>query len=107
MKGQTKKFVMPMNPSFSDKVYDLIMNVPKGQTISYGEIAKRLKSSPRAVGQALKRNPYAPEVPCHRVIHSDGRIGGYSGVRDSDKKVKMLRDEGIKITVSDGKAVKE
>ena len=65
--------------------------------MTYGEIAKILHSSPRAVGQALKRNPYAPIVPCHRVIHTDGRIGGYAGVRDSKKKIKLLKKEGIKI----------
>jgi O-6-methylguanine DNA methyltransferase len=65
--------------------------------MTYGEIAKILHSSPRAVGQALKRNPYAPIVPCHRVIHADGRIGGYNGVRNSKKKIEMLKKEGVKI----------
>ena len=75
---------------FQERVYAITRSIPKGETMTYGEIAKKLKSSPRAVGQALKRNPYAPIVPCHRVIHTDGRIGGYSGVRDSKKKIKML-----------------
>jgi len=65
--------------------------------MTYGEIATILKSSPRAVGQALKKNPYAPIVPCHRVIHTDGRIGGYNGIKDSKKKIRMLKSEGIRI----------
>ena len=82
---------------FQEKVYAITRSIPKGQTMTYGEIAKILHSSPRAVGQALKKNPYAPIVPCHRVIHTDGRIGGYAGVRDSKKKIKLLKKEGIKI----------
>ncbi|MGV8086595.1 MAG: MGMT family protein [Candidatus Woesearchaeota archaeon] len=86
---------------FEKKVYDTISNIPKGEVITYGFLAKMLKSSPRAVGQALKRNPYAPNVPCHRVIHSDGRIGGYNGVKNSKKKIKLLKNEGVRII--DGK----
>ena len=87
--------------AFEQRVYDLCSKIPKGKTRTYADIARILDSSPRAVGQALRRNPYAPKVPCHRVIHSDGRIGGYNGVRDSEKKIRMLKDEGIKIL--DGK----
>jgi len=83
--------------NFQKKVYAICSNIPKGKTMTYGEISKILRSSPRAVGQALKRNPYAPNVPCHRVIHTDGRIGGYNGVRDSKKKIKLLKHEGIRI----------
>lgn len=82
---------------FCKKVYEIVRKIPEGETMTYGQIAKILKSSPRAVGQALKMNPYAPIVPCHRVIHTDGRIGGYSGIRDSEKKISMLKKEGIKI----------
>lgn len=83
---------------FQEKVYAICRKIPKGQTMSYGEIADILKSSPRAVGQALKRNPYAPIVPCHRVIHTDGRVGGYNGIRDSRKKIKLLKKEGVRIS---------
>jgi len=86
----------PITP-FQKRVYTITKKIPRGETMSYGEIAKILKSSPRAIGQALKRNPYAPIVPCHRVIHTDGRIGGYSGIKDSQKKIRMLKSEGIKI----------
>ena len=83
---------------FEQKVYREISKVPKGKVITYGFLAKILKSSPRAVGQALKRNPNAPIVPCHRVIHSDGRIGGYNGIKNSKKKIKLLKNEGVRIT---------
>jgi len=80
---------------FEMRVYDIVRTIPEGKVMTYKEIARMLKSSPRAVGQALKRNPYAPKVPCHRVIHSDGRIGGYNGVSNSRKKIMMLKKEGI------------
>jgi len=87
--------------AFEQKVYDLCSTIPKGKTMTYAEVARILNSSPRAVGQALKRNPYAPRVPCHRVIHADGRIGGYNGVKDSRKKILMLKREGV--TINDDK----
>jgi len=82
---------------FQKKVYSLTKKIPKGKVTTYGIIAKKLKSSPRAVGQALKCNPYAPKVPCHRVIKSDGSIGGYSGSdpKNIRKKVRMLRKESV------------
>ncbi len=82
---------------FEQSVYKEISKIPKGKVITYTQLAKVLKSHPRAVGQALKRNPYAPIVPCHRVIHSNGEIGGYNGIKNSKKKIKLLKNEGIKI----------
>ena len=67
---------------FQRRVYLALLDVPRGETITYGELARRIGCrSAQAVGQALKRNPYAPEVPCHRVVASDGSIGGYYGER--------------------------
>ena len=65
---------------------------------TYGLLAKALNSSPRAVGQALRCNPYAPIVPCHRVVSSDGSIGGFMGkVRGKtiEKKISLLKTEGV------------
>ena len=87
---------------FEQKVYSTISRIPKGKVMTYGQLAKVLKSSPRAVGQALKRNPFAPKVPCHRVIKSDGTLGGYDGKMKSGKKVLLLKSEGI--IFRDGKA---
>ena len=81
---------------FQNKVYAIVKKVPKGKTTTYNAIAKKLNSSPRAVGQALKRNPYAPIVPCHRVIMSNGKIGGYAGSNPKNikKKIELLKKEG-------------
>lgn len=85
--------------TFSDRVYDLLRRVPEGRVTTYKEIAHALKSKAyRGVGQALKRNPYAPEVPCHRVVATSGRIGGFRGKRSGatiQEKINMLKKEGI------------
>ena len=85
---------------FKDEVYDLCRKIPKGKVTTYGVIAKKLGGKAyRAVGNALNRNPHAPEVPCHRVVKSNSEVGGFaSGTRN---KVKMLEREGIR--VEDGK----
>lgn len=70
---------------FQRRVYLELLNVPVGTTITYGELARRVGCrSAQAVGQALKRNPFAPVVPCHRVVAADGSIGGYFGERDGE-----------------------
>ena len=76
---------------FQRKVYLELLNVRRGETISYGELARRIGcGSAQAVGQALRRNPFAPDVPCHRVIASDGSIGGFAGHREGEK-IEMKR----------------
>ncbi|ORE07949.1 DNA binding methylated-DNA--cysteine S-methyltransferase [Rhizopus microsporus var. microsporus] len=92
---KTGKVVTP----FQYKVYDLVAQVPKGQVTSYKVLSDTLKSAPRAVGQALRLNPFCPlPVPCHRVIASDLTIGGFSGsFGDSQfvaNKKAMLELEG-------------
>lgn len=85
--------------TFSEKVYDLLRKVPEGRVTTYKEIAHALGTKAyRGVGQAMKRNPFAPEVPCHRVVATSGRIGGFQGKTSGTsihKKIKMLKDEGI------------
>ncbi len=85
-----------MKISFTNSCYNIIKSVPKGKVTTYKEIAKKLKSKAyRAVGQAIKNNKRAPIIPCHRVVCSSGKIGGYAfGV---NKKIEMLRKEGIEI----------
>ena len=74
-----------------------LLNVPVGTTITYGELAQRIGcGSAQAVGQALKRNPFAPDVPCHRVVAANGSIGGYLGLREGEmieRKRKLLAKE--------------
>ena len=75
------------------RLWPLLSRVPKGRVTTYGALASALRTSPRAVGRLLNRNPYAPRIPCHRVVMSDGLIGGYAtGVKE---KVKLLRKEGV------------
>jgi len=82
--------------SFDERCYDVLRKVPKGKVTTYGAIAKALKSKGyRAVGNAMNKNPYSPEVACHRVVGSNGRMTGFAtGV---DKKIKMLRKEGVEV----------
>ena len=79
---------------FSEKVYALCKKVPRGKVTTYAEIAKQLNTKAyQAIGQILKRNPYAPIIPCHRVIKSDGSLGGYSGNGGKKRKKKLLELE--------------
>ena len=88
--------------SFSKNVYELISQIPSGKVSTYGLIAKKLRTKAyRAVGNACHNNPFAPVVPCHRVVKSDGSLGGFSS--GSVKKIKLLEKEGIE--VSDNKIV--
>jgi methylated-DNA-[protein]-cysteine S-methyltransferase len=84
---------------FEQRVYRALSQVPAGHVTTYGLLAAHLGCrSPRAVGQALKRNPFAPRVPCHRVIASDLTIGGFSGERNGpeiEAKLALLRQEGV------------
>ncbi len=71
---------------FQRRVYLELLNVPSGESITYGELARRIGCrSAQAVGQALKRNPFAPDVPCHRVVAADGSLGGYIGMREGEQ----------------------
>lgn len=82
---------------FQRRVYLELLKVPRGSTITYGELARRIGCrSAQAVGQALKRNPFAPAVPCHRVVAADGSIGGFGGHRDGEyieRKRHLLEQE--------------
>ncbi|MFQ5751273.1 MAG: MGMT family protein [bacterium] len=85
-----------MEGSFCRKVLSVAQHIPRGQILSYKEIA-RLAGSPnayRAVGNILNRNR-DPKIPCHRVVRSDGGVGGYN--KGARKKLKLLRREGVKI----------
>ena len=81
--------------SFNQKVWALTARIPAGRVTSYAHIARALGTNGyRAVGNALNRNPYAPAVPCHRVVGSGGALTGFAG--GIPKKRQLLSDEGIR-----------
>ena len=84
---------------FQLKVWKYLKNIPKGSVKTYKQVAIGIKSpqSARAVANACAKNPYAPKIPCHRVIRSDGALGGYSGRGGIKQKLKLLRSEKVDI----------
>ena len=82
---------------FQLKVWNYLKTIPKGQVRSYLEVAKAINKpkAARAVANAVGKNPNAPKIPCHRVIRSDGSLGGYSGPGGIKTKKKLLKKEGI------------
>ena len=84
---------------FQIKVWKYLLKIPKGKVKTYKEVAIAIKSpySARAVGNAVGKNPYAPKIPCHRVIRSDGGLGGYSGRGGIKTKLHLLRSEKVDI----------
>ena len=84
---------------FQLKVWNYLKTIPKGTVKTYKQVAIALKSpkSARAVANACGKNPYAPKIPCHRVIRSDGGLGGYSGRGGIKTKLSLLRSENVDI----------
>tara|TARA_B100001758_G_scaffold73657_1_gene62169 strand:- start:558 stop:1019 length:462 start_codon:yes stop_codon:yes gene_type:complete len=78
---------------FQRRVWNQLRKVPYGKTTSYGQIAKRLRTSPRAVGGALGRNNLMMSVPCHRVVAKDGRLTGFTSVGGIKAKRRLLKIE--------------
>ena len=83
-------------PPFHQRVYALARQMAPGETMTYGEMARRLgdPGAARAVGQALGHNPFAPVVPCHRILAADGRSGGFSASGGARTKLRLLEIEG-------------
>jgi O-6-methylguanine DNA methyltransferase len=82
-------------PDFYKKVWIACFNIPAGKTLTYKQIAEKIgaPNAASAVGTALAKNPFAPIIPCHRVIRSDGKLGGYSAVGGLKKKLEMIEYE--------------
>jgi len=81
---------------FQSKVYHVCSKIPKGKVSTYKEIASALDTKAyQAVGTALNKNPFAPKVPCHRVVSTNGDLGGFA--HGPKEKIKLLEKEGIKI----------
>lgn len=85
--------------SFADKVYEKLLQVPAGKITTYKQLATALSTKAyQAVGQALRNNPHAPTIPCHRVVTSAGLLGGFDGKKTGktvQKKKRLLQNEGI------------
>ena len=86
---------------FQKKVWDAIMNIPKGEVRTYKEIAILIghPNAYRAVASACKHNPYPIHIPCHRVIPVTGGVGNYLGVVNCEKKKRLLEAEGVNVTL--------
>ena len=84
---------------FQLKVWAYLMKIPRGRVKTYSQVAKAIGKplAVRAVANAIGKNPYAPKIPCHRVIRSDGSLGGYSGKGGVKTKRFLLKKEGIKL----------
>lgn len=87
-----------MRKNFQEAVLNMVKQIPEGKVTTYGEIAREITGSVRAVravAQAVAKNPYPIIIPCHRVVRSNGDVGGYSlGV---EKKIRLLIAEGVEI----------
>jgi len=87
--------------NFDENVWKLMQRIPKGRVTTYSMIAKKLNTRAyRAVGNACRKNPYAPRVPCHRVVRTDGTVGGFGGKTSGktvEKKIRLLRKENVEI----------
>ena len=92
--GQLEPFpglVRPQGSAFDQQVWALLREIPAGESRTYGQLAAVLRSSPRAVGGAVGRNPISIVIPCHRVLAADGRLGGYAGGREG--KLFLVAEE--------------
>ena len=95
--GRLRDFDLPLAPmgtQFQRRLWAELQRIPYGHTASYGDIAHRLDSGPRAVGGACGRNPLPIVIPCHRVLAAGKKLGGYSGMDGLDTKIFLLRLEG-------------
>ena len=84
---------------FQLKVWTYLRKIPRGSVKTYSQVAKAIRKplAVRAVANAIGKNPYAPKIPCHRVIRSDGSLGGYSGKGGVKTKRFLLKKEGIRL----------
>ena len=95
-------FDLPLDPAgteFQQQVWQALRNIPAGEVRSYGELARQLGSSARAVGNACRKNPIPLLIPCHRVVAKSG-LGGFAGQTTGDRvalKQRLLRHEGVEI----------
>jgi methylated-DNA-[protein]-cysteine S-methyltransferase len=87
-------------PALHARIYDIVRRIPCGRTLSYGDVAEQLgdRQLARAVGQAMARNPFAPVVPCHRVLGANGQPGGFSARGGLRTKLQLLLIERAQLS---------
>jgi len=96
--GRRTAFSLPLAPlgtPFQHRVWRAMCNIPYGEVRSYGDLARALKTGPRAIGAACARNPLPIFIPCHRVVGADGTLTGYSGADGLASKEFLLNLEGV------------
>ena len=88
-----------LGTKFQIKVWTYLRKIPRGSIKTYSQVAKAIGNplATRAVANAIGKNPYAPKIPCHRVIRSDGSLGGYSGKGGVKTKRFLLKKEGLRL----------
>jgi methylated-DNA-[protein]-cysteine S-methyltransferase len=103
MEPQLRRIAASNRTPFEKRVWSLLCQIPRGHFTTYGLMSSHLNTSPRAIGNAMRRNPFAPEVPCHRCVATGGKLGGFKGQwpKDGegitlDEKRMLLRKEGVK-----------
>ncbi len=95
--GRIRRFDLPLRPfgtDYEQAIWKILQEIPFGHTRSYGEVAKEAGSVARAVGRACGANPIPIIIPCHRVLATGGKLGGFSGSGGVESKVALLRLEG-------------
>ncbi|TFB03831.1 Methylated-DNA-protein-cysteine methyltransferase [Trichoderma ghanense] len=104
MHPQLLRIAQSKRTPFEKRVWAALCQIPRGRVTTYGLLSAHLGTSPRAVGNALRRNPFAPDVPCHRVVATGGALGGFKGAwpRDGEgititEKRSLLRAEGVRV----------
>lgn len=98
MKDLKEKIALSQATPFQKKVWRALLNIPSGEVRTYSWIAQKIghPKAVRAIGNAVGKNPFAPDIPCHRVIRADGKLGGYSGKGGIKTKQLLLKKERIK-----------
>ncbi len=99
MNSLLKKIALAQATPFQKRVWMALCKIPKGETVTYANLARTVgkPKAVRAVANAVGANPFAPTVPCHRVIRTDGKLGGYSGKGGLATKIRLLKKEGVMV----------
>jgi len=98
--AQLRRGELSAGLTFMQRCLALCSRIPAGRVATYGTLAEAAGNprAARAAGQAMASNPFAPDIPCHRVVASDGDLTGYSSVGGASRKLMLLKNEGVPVT---------